>query len=76
MGRELAQRLEGDPATGPADDMAGETSGLKRLEGDYGPGERWSRRRSKQIEARLQRSTTLAKYDITIKPQKDDRQGD
>jgi transposase len=50
---------------------------VKRLEGDYGPGERWSRRGSKEVEARLQRSATLPKYDITIKPQKaGERQGE
>ena len=50
---------------------------VKRLEGDDGPGERWSRRGSKQIEARLQRSATLPKYDITMKPQKaGQRQGE
>jgi Rhodopirellula transposase DDE domain len=50
---------------------------VERLEGDYGPGERWTRRGVKVIEARLQRSATLPKYDITIEPQQpSDRQED
>jgi hypothetical protein len=50
---------------------------VKRLEGDYGPGERWTRRGVKAIEARRQRSATLPKYDITIEPQQpSDRQED
>jgi len=42
---------------------------VKRLEGEYGPGERWTRAGKRQVEARLQRSPSLPKYDITIKPQ-------
>lgn len=50
---------------------------VKRLEGDYGSGERWTRRGVKAIEARLQRSAVLPKYDITIEPKKpSDRQGE
>jgi len=54
----------------------GRPPAVKRLEGEYGAGERWSRRGSKKVEARLQRSATLPKYDITIQPQKaGERQG-
>lgn len=41
---------------------------VKRLEGDYRKGVRLSRKEMKPFEARLQRSATLPKYDITIKP--------
>jgi len=41
---------------------------VKRLEGDYGPGERWSRAGRKAVEGRLKRSANLPKYDITIQP--------
>jgi len=41
---------------------------VKRLEGDYPDGVRLSRAEMKPYEARLQRSKTLPKYDITIKP--------
>jgi len=41
---------------------------LKRLEGDYPEGVRLTKKEMKPYEARLQRSATLPKYDITIKP--------
>src|SRR5512135_2742793 len=41
---------------------------VKRLHGVYPDGVRMSAKEMKQYEARLQRSATLPKYDITIKP--------
>jgi len=41
---------------------------VKRLDGDYPDGVRVPAKEMKPIEARLERSTTLPKYDITIKP--------
>ena len=41
---------------------------VKRLAGEYPDGVRVPAKEMKQIEARLDRSTTLPKYDITIKP--------
>jgi hypothetical protein len=41
---------------------------VKRLEGDYSDGVRLSKKEMKPWEARLERSKTLPKYDITIKP--------
>ena len=41
---------------------------VKRLEGDYQNGIRLSKKEMKPYEARLQRSQTLPKYDIIIKP--------
>jgi Rhodopirellula transposase DDE domain len=41
---------------------------VKRLDGEYPDGVRVPAREMKQIEARLERSATLPKYDITIKP--------
>jgi transposase len=41
---------------------------VKRLAGEYPDGVRVPAREMKAIEARLERSTTLPKYDITIKP--------
>jgi len=41
---------------------------LKRLAGDYRDGIRLSKKEMKPYEARLKRSQTLRKYDITIKP--------
>jgi transposase len=41
---------------------------VKRLEGEYPDGVRVAAREMKEYEARLQRSATLPKYDITIKP--------
>src|SRR5262245_8809625 len=38
------------------------------LDGDYPEGVRLSKKEMKPCEARLQRSATLPKYDITIKP--------
>jgi hypothetical protein len=42
---------------------------VKRLHGTYPDGVRIPAKEMKGIEARLQRSATLPKYDITIKPQ-------
>jgi transposase len=47
---------------------------VKRLEGEYPDGIRVAAKEMKQIEARLERSTTLPKYDITIKPKTPDLQ--
>lgn len=44
------------------------------LEGDYPEGVRLSKKEMKPYEARLERSTTLPKYDITIKPKTHERQ--
>jgi len=41
---------------------------VKRLHGEYPSGVRLSRKAMKPYEARLERSKTLPKYDITIKP--------
>jgi Rhodopirellula transposase DDE domain len=41
---------------------------VKRLAGEYPDGVRVPPKEMKAIEARLERSTTLPKYDITIKP--------
>ena len=41
---------------------------VKHLEGEYPDGVRVAAREMKEYEARLQRSATLPKYDITIKP--------
>ena len=41
---------------------------VKRLEGNYAKGVRLTAKEMKPIEARLLRSATLPKYDITIKP--------
>jgi hypothetical protein len=41
---------------------------VKRLAGEYPDGVRVPAKEMKQIEARLERSATLPKYDITIKP--------
>jgi DDE family transposase len=41
---------------------------VRRLHGTYPDGVRVSAQEMKQIEARLQRSATLPKYDITIQP--------
>lgn len=41
---------------------------VKRLHGQYPDGVRVPRKEMKQYEARLERSATLPKYDITIKP--------
>ena len=47
---------------------------VKRLEGEYADGVRVPAKEMKGIEARLERSTTLPKYDITIKPKTPDLQ--
>jgi hypothetical protein len=47
---------------------------VKRLEGDYPNGIRVAPREMKEYEARLERSATLPKYDITIKPKTTDLQ--
>jgi hypothetical protein len=41
---------------------------LKRLDGEYLDGVRVAAKQMKEYEARLERSATLPKYDITIKP--------
>jgi hypothetical protein len=41
---------------------------VRRLHGAYPAGVRVAAKEMKQYEARLQRSATLPKYDITIKP--------
>jgi Rhodopirellula transposase DDE domain len=41
---------------------------VKRLHGEYPDGVRVARKEMKEYEARLERSATLPKYDITIKP--------
>jgi hypothetical protein len=41
---------------------------VKRRHGEYPEGVRVPAKEMKPIEARLQRSATLPKYDITIKP--------
>jgi hypothetical protein len=41
---------------------------VKRLEGDYPDGVKLSKKEMKAIEGRLERSKTLPKYDITIRP--------
>jgi hypothetical protein len=43
---------------------------VKRLEGDYPDGIKLSKKEMKPYEARLERSKTLPKYDITIRPTK------
>ena len=48
---------------------------VKRLHGEYPDGVRVSAKEMKPIEARLQRSATLPKYDIIIKPQVTESQG-
>jgi Rhodopirellula transposase DDE domain len=45
---------------------------VKQLAGEYAAGVRVPAKEMKQIEARLERSTTLPKYDITIKPKTPD----
>src|SRR6516162_3527338 len=47
---------------------------VKRLAGEYPDGVRVPAQEMKGIEARLERSTTLPKYDITIKPSKTEPQ--
>src|SRR4051812_21777453 len=47
---------------------------VKRLSGDYPKGKKLTRSQMKPYNKRLQRSPTLPKYDITIKPQTDARQ--
>jgi Rhodopirellula transposase DDE domain len=52
----------------------GQRPTVKRLHGDYPAGVKLTRSQMKPYEARLQRSKTLPKYDITIKPRQDARQ--
>jgi Rhodopirellula transposase DDE domain len=47
---------------------------VKQLEGDYPEGIRLTKKEMKPYEARLERSKTLPKYDITIKPKTHERQ--
>jgi hypothetical protein len=42
--------------------------GVKHFEGTYPDGVRVAAKEMKEVEARLQRSATLPKYDIIIKP--------
>lgn len=48
---------------------------VKRLAGDYPEGIRLTKKEMKPYEARLERSKTLPKYDITIKPKASKMQG-
>ena len=52
----------------------GQRPTVKRLHGEYPAGVKLTRSQMKPYEARLQRSKTLPKYDITIKPRQDARQ--
>jgi len=47
---------------------------VKRLDGEYPDGVRVAAKEMKEYEARLERSPTLPKYDITIKPKITDSQ--
>jgi transposase len=47
---------------------------VKHFEGEYPDGVRLTAKQMKPYEARLQRSATLPKYDIVIKPEVADRQ--
>ena len=47
---------------------------VKQLGGEYADGVRVPAKEMKAIEARLERLTTLPKYDITIKPRTPDLQ--
>ncbi|MEI7992885.1 MAG: transposase [Actinomycetota bacterium] len=48
----------------------GQTPTVAHLDGEYRPGVRLTKTQMKPIEARLERSKTLPKYDITIRPRK------
>ena len=48
---------------------------VKELEGEYPAGVRLTKKEMKPHEARLERSKTLPKYDITIKPRLPESQG-
>ena len=48
---------------------------VKRLHGEYPDGVRVAPKEMKEYEARLERSATLPKYDITIKPKITEQQG-
>jgi Rhodopirellula transposase DDE domain len=52
----------------------GQAPVVKRLHGDYPKGRRLTRAQMKPYNKRLQRSPTLPKYDVTIKPQQNARQ--
>lgn len=52
----------------------GEHAVVKRLYGNYPKGVRLTKKEMKPYEARLERSTTLPKYDILIRPKSTDRQ--
>jgi DDE family transposase len=52
----------------------GRTPAVKRLHGEYPGGVRLTRSRMKPYEKRLERSESLPKYDITIKPREIVRQ--
>jgi Rhodopirellula transposase DDE domain len=47
---------------------------VQRLDGEYPNGVRVAAKETKEYEARLERSATLPKYDITIKPKVTDPQ--
>jgi hypothetical protein len=46
----------------------GQTPSVDRLVGEYPAGVRLTKAQMRPIEARLERSKTLPKYDITIRP--------
>ncbi|MBY0457900.1 MAG: hypothetical protein K2V38_11220, partial [Gemmataceae bacterium] len=48
----------------------GQTPTVDHLAGEYRDGGRLTKAQMKTIEARLERSKTLTKYDITIRPRK------
>jgi hypothetical protein len=52
----------------------GEHPAVHHLEGDYPEGVRLTKKEMKPYEARLERSGTLPRYDITIRPRPHDRQ--
>ena len=52
----------------------GQHPAVECLQGDYPEGVRLSKKEMKPYETRLERSQTLPKYDITIKPETHERQ--
>ena len=65
---------EGDSATALRMTWRGHHPTVKRLHGEYPDGVRVPAKEMKEVEARLERSKTLPKYDITIKPRITERQ--
>ena len=60
---------DGFPFSMPAQQQGGLPAPVvKRLAADYPEGIRLTKKEMKPYEARLERSATLPKYDITIKP--------